>query len=459
MTQKAYIVASSMTEARKVGGMFMSLGYTYQGFHSAADCISALGDKRLSKPDVLFVEEEISGLGGIELLKLCEMGDLNIPSVISVVNERFEQALQVVHMHQVGFVIKPLNAERIEHSLQDVLEKVELTSKVRSLKSQLNENVDLPEMIGESAAMKSVTALMKRCAHSSMTVLIQGESGVGKEVVAKSLKALSERFDKPYVAINCGAIPENLVESAFFGHVKGAFTGAAEDSEGCFVAASGGTLFLDEVGELPLVMQVKLLRALQEGEVTPVGSSTAQQVDVRVIAATNKDLAALVAEGHFREDLYYRLNVLPIDVPPLRARGEDVILLANHFLHKYAYQHQTDVLKLNESAKQVLMSLPWPGNVRQLENAVYRAAVLADGSALNKNDFYFMGLENTAMLTPKSSSQWPTLEEMERQYVLKVVATCEGNLSEASRILGISRSTLYRKLPEGAQEIQKESIS
>lgn len=459
MPQKAYVVAQSITDARKIGGLLMSLGYKYQGFHNAADCIHALGDTRLAMPSLLVVDEETADIGGVELIKLCAMGDLDIPSIVAVENSRFDKALQIIHVKKATFAIKPLTIDRLKRCIEDVTEKKELSSTVQRLKTQLKEDVSVPEMIGESEVMKNITGLMERLAESSMPVLIQGESGVGKEVVARGLHKLSERYEKPFVAINCGAIPENLVESELFGHVKGAFTGATENREGAFLSAHGGTLFLDELGELPLTMQVKLLRALQEGEVTPVGSTSPISVDVRLVAATNKDLATCVANGEFREDLYYRLNVLPIDVPPLRTRGEDIILLANHFLKKYALKNQTESFKLKESAKQLLMGLPWPGNVRQLENAIYRAAIMANSQVLCKSDFYFMGLERIKPMATSGSGQWPTLEDMEKQYVLKVVATCDGNLSEAARILGISRSTLYRKLPDGAENITKESVS
>ena len=452
MTHKVYIVAQNIAEARAIGGMVMPFGATYQGFNSAASCIAALNDSKLSKPSLLIVDEKLTGLGGVELVKLCEMGHLNIPSLILVDNDRFEQALDAVSVAHADFVIKPVTEKRLHRSMREILEKTSLSTEVRRLKCQLNEGVAFPNIVGRSKSILSLLSLVERCAHSDMTVLIQGESGVGKEVIAQSLHQLSPRCKGPMVSINCGAIPENLMESELFGHKKGSFTGAVQEKEGQFQTAEGGTLFLDEISELSLTMQVKLLRALQEGEVMPVGATSPVKVNVRLVTATNKHLATCVAEGTFREDLFYRLNVLPLDVPPLRNRGTDVILLAQHFLKKYALKNQTENFSLSESAKQFLLSLDWPGNVRQLENAVYRAAVLSDSQVLSKGDFQFMTNEGiAAAMTAQNSTQWPTLEDMEQQYVGKVVALCDGNLSEAARILGISRSTLYRKLPEHEQ--------
>jgi len=321
--------------------------------------------------------------------------------------------------------------------------------------------------------MRSVVAMGERGAKANIPILITGESGVGKEVVARAIQGASERTGRPFITVNCGAIPENLVESILFGHEKGSFTGASAKHAGKFVEASSGTLFLDEVGELPLDMQVKLLRVLQEGEVDPIGSKRPTKVDVRIISATNRDLAEAVKAGTFREDLYYRLNVFPIEVPSLRQRREDIPALLEHFIKRFNAQERRNVRGATAETLDLLKTFDWPGNVRQLENSVFRAVILSDGHQLTPQDFpQISGLAPSMPVTEISalseavsdvsddesedlnvrvldrSGHLRSLEEIERDLIQFAIETYSGHMSEVARRLGIGRSTLYRKVRE-----------
>jgi len=343
------------------------------------------------------------------------------------------------------------------------------------------------DMVAEAAAMQPVVRMGRRAAASNIPVLITGESGVGKELLARAIQGASARAGRPFVTVNCGAIPENLVESILFGHVKGSFTGATDNHAGKFLEANGGTLFLDEVGELPLDMQVKLLRVLQEGEVDPVGAKRPVKVDVRIISATNKDLAKLVADGAFREDLYYRLNVFPIEAPPLRERKEDLGALVQRFVARFNAEEGRNVRGPSQASMRMLMDFDWPGNVRQLENAVFRAVILCEGDMLEPEDFpqisglkpltaandvlpgeapapandhhaaaqaVFSAVAAAADVLPQpvavfdSDGHLRQLEQIERELIELAIDHYSGHMSEVARRLGIGRSTLYRKLRE-----------
>ena len=348
-------------------------------------------------------------------------------------------------------------------------------------------------MVGTSAPMRMVKALGERAAKTNIPVLVLGESGVGKELIARAVHGASERSGRPFVAVNCGALPENLVESILFGHEKGSFTGAHAQHLGKFQEASGGTLFLDEVGELPLDMQVKLLRALQEGEIDPVGSKRSVKVDVRIVSATNRDLANAVKEGRFREDLYYRLNVFPIEAPSLRERREDVPALVEAFVRRFNVEEGKRVMGATPDTLATLCAHEWPGNVRQLENAVYRAIVLADGPYLMAHDFpaitgvlappeaethtgesAMIGAMPTVPAMADLLAEMPkeapvrflderghlrTLEEIERDLIELAINVYAGHMTEVARRLGIGRSTLYRKVREqGLEGAIKEAV-
>jgi DNA-binding NtrC family response regulator len=348
------------------------------------------------------------------------------------------------------------------------------------------------DLIANSPAMRQVLRLGQRAAQSTIPILVEGESGVGKELIARAIQGCSERAGKPFITVNCGAIPENLIESILFGHERGAFTGATEKHLGKFQEADGGTLFLDEIGELRLDMQVKLLRALQENEIDPVGAKRPVKVDVRIISATNRDLAELSRDGRFREDLYYRLNVFPVMIPPLRERREDIPALAQYFVTRFAAEENKPVAGFTAEALELLNTYSWPGNVRQLENTIFRAVVLCDADALDVVDFpqiaNAMGVtprerpqtaiaaanderapavRPVATATPSApahalaaldeSGHMRKLEELETEIIRMAIARYHGRMSEVARRLGIGRSTLYRKLKDLGLEAEAEA--
>jgi DNA-binding NtrC family response regulator len=381
----------------------------------------------------------------------------------------------------VDFVVKPVGAERLQVSLKNALKLGALEHEIRYMKRRSAGQLGFRDLASKSPDMSRVVQLAERAAKSNIPVLVEGESGVGKEVLARAIQGSSDRRGKPFVTVNCGAIPHNLVESILFGHEKGAFTGATERHVGKFVEANGGTLFLDEVGELPLDAQVKLLRAIQEGEVDPVGGKKSVRVDIRIISATNKSLLDQVKRGEFREDLYYRLNVFPITLPPLRQRREDVADLARGFLARFSAEEGKKLRGISSEALGLLSRYDWPGNVRQLENAMFRAVVLADGDELTIAEFPQIAaqMEGFDVRIPPAppplsgarqedapprivqvpvrdpnaldlvaGSDMRSLDELEREIIKFALAHYRGHMSEISRKLGIGRSTLYRKLKD-----------
>ncbi|RMI17487.1 MAG: sigma-54-dependent Fis family transcriptional regulator, partial [Calditrichaeota bacterium] len=315
------------------------------------------------------------------------------------------------------------------------------------------------DLIGSTPRMQRIFELISRIARTDTTVLIEGESGTGKELVARAIHQLSHRSEKPFVTVNCGAIPENLLESELFGHVRGAFTGAVTPKQGLFEVANQGTVFLDEIGELPVHLQVKLLRVLQDGEIKRVGSNETIRVDVRVLAATNRDLQEMVQQGAFRSDLYYRLNVIQLTLPPLRERVADIPLLAHHFLKKFAARFHKDVVEISPEALEALQRYPWPGNVRELENALERATALAVGKAVTLYDLP-PALQKPAsapppVALPPDGHPPLTLKELEKQYILEILKACNWNYEKACKQLDIGRTTLWRKLKEYRIDVER----
>jgi DNA-binding NtrC family response regulator len=422
---------------------------------------------------------------GLTVLSRARMHHPELPVIVLTAKGSLDSAVEAMRAGANDFLVKPASPERITVSIRNALKIGTLSGEVTRLKKKTENRLDFDDLIAKSSEMRQVIRLGQRAAQSNIPILIEGESGVGKELVARAIQGSSERAGKPFVTVNCGAIPENLIESILFGHEKGAFTGATDKHLGKFQEADGGTLFLDEIGELRLDMQVKLLRALQEGEIDPVGAKRPVKVDVRIISATNRDVAELTREGQFREDLYYRLNVFPIFVPPLRQRREDVPILARHFIARFAAEENKAVLGLTPEASDLIAEFSWPGNVRQLENTIFRAVVLCDGDMLDVCDFpqiaSIMGRESvvrhpaapelraaspaTAPVEPASATSIPAgspyamsatdiaghmrkLEEIETEMIRMAISRYQGHMSEVARRLGIGRSTLYRKLKD-----------
>ncbi|MDB5449257.1 MAG: tacA [Phenylobacterium sp.] len=446
--------------------------------------------------DVVLLDLVMPGISGQDTLAEMRARGFSQPVIVVTATGGIDTVVQAMQAGAIDFFIKPAAPERIIVSIRNALSMGALKGEVDRLKKHQSGRTTFQDLIGSSAPMTMVKRLGERAAKSSIPILITGESGVGKEVIARAVHGSSERAGKPFVAVNCGAIPENLVESILFGHEKGSFTGATDKHLGKFQEANGGTLFLDEVGELPLDIQVKLLRALQESEIDPVGAKRSIKVDVRIVSATNRDLGQAVKDGRFREDLFYRLNVFPIEAPALRERKEDVPALVDAFVRRFNVEEGKSVVGAAPETMAFLAAFDWPGNVRQLENAVYRAIVLADAPYLQPHDFPAIsgvaapppeaaapptGMAPTgtplagmpaALPTPQQlmndmSQDAPvrildarghlrTLEEIERDLIQLAIGIYAGHMSEVARRLGIGRSTLYRKVREqGLEDVVK----
>src|SRR5689334_2212732 len=348
-------------------------------------------------------------MGGLEVLNKIRPSHPELPMIVLTAKGGIDSAVAAMRAGANDFLVKPASPERISVSIRNQLKIGTLSGEVKQLKKKQDNKLTFDDLIASSPEMRQVLRLGLRAAQSDIPVLIEGESGSGKELIARAIQGTSARSGKPFVTVNCGAIPENLIESILFGHEKGSFTGASDKHLGKFQEADGGTLFLDEIGELRLDMQVKLLRALQEGEVDPVGSKRPVKVDVRIVAATNRDLGGMVREGSFREDLYYRLNVFPVTVPALRDRSGDIAPLSRHFINRFAAEENKQVAGLTPQASQLLERFSWPGNVRQLENTIFRAVVLCDGAQLDVCDFpqiaAAMGMETATRQTSAAGSK------------------------------------------------------
>jgi DNA-binding NtrC family response regulator len=437
------------------------------------------GEKALERlahapADVVLVDLIMPRLGGMELLARLKERHPEVEVIIMTAHGSYDAAVSAVRAGAYHFLTKPFQPpDVVPLTVAMAAERKRLLSRARELERRLEQAEQargLGGLVGESAAMREIYQEASRVAATDVTVLILGESGTGKELVARAIHERSGRRDKPFVPVNCGAIPPDLVESELFGHVKGAFTGANAAREGIFGEAHRGTVFLDELGELPLAAQAKLLRTLQEGEVRRVGSNEARRVDVRVIAATNNDLERQIAEGKFRGDLYYRLNVVPITLPPLRERREDIPLLARHFLRKHAGRVGREVRSISAEAMRLLSAHDWPGNVRQLENFVQRAMVRARGASIVPADLPFSGgqpaeepptLELAGLALPEgwagqtyAEAKSQVLGAFHDTYLKDLMRRAEGNVSEAARLAGLDRSNFRRllKRPPGGQD-------
>lgn len=392
----------------------------------------------------------MSGRDGLELLDHIKSNDPESIVIIMTAFSSVDSAIAALRKGAYDYVTKPFVNDDLLQTVKNAVKQRLLFQENRFLRRELRQKYDFSQMIGKSEALQQVFSLVQKVAGTSANILIQGESGTGKELVARSIHFNSKRADAPFLAVNCGALPESLLESELFGHTRGSFTGAVADKKGLFRSANGGTLFLDEVSEMPLALQVKLLRALQEHEVTPVGSAEAIKFDARIIAATNKRLDTEVAEGRFREDLFYRLNVVEIDVPPLRERRDDIPLLAKHFLAKNARSHNSSEKFLSDDAMASIIRYSWPGNVRELENVIERAVILS-GPEIGVDGLPSKIADSTAV-SAHAPNDRPTLEEMEQRYLLEVLASVDDDKTQAAQILGIDLSTLYRKLKRYYEE-------
>ena len=401
--------------------------------------------------DLILMDVLMCGMSGIEATRAIKSYNPAIPVLIMTAYSDVANAVEALKAGAYDYLTKPLAFDALKLALRRSLDHANLRDEVRALRHELAANVDSRNVIGQSPAMRQMLGLVSAIAPSEATVLITGESGTGKEVIAKLIHANSNRGKGPYVAVNCAALSETLLESELFGHEKGAFTGAEKRREGRFLAANAGTIFLDEIGEIPLSMQVKLLRVIQERELQRVGGDHTLKVDVRILAATNKDLALEVEEGRFRQDLYYRLNVVSLQLPPLRERHEDIPLLAMHFMKIFAERNGKMVKGFTPAAMDRLVKHAWPGNVRELENAVERAVVLLVGEYISERELppTIAEAEEESPRLARLDFANMTLEEIERLAVQDTLEQVGGNKSEAARRLGINRKTLLAKLGDG----------
>ena len=399
--------------------------------------------------DAVVTDLNMKGMNGVELCERIVQNRRSLPVIVVTAFGSMETAVATLRAGAFDFLTKPFNADQLRLSLERALRHRALEDEVKRLRLVVAGSSS-GEMVGDSAPMRDVYDLIDRVAVTDATVLITGESGSGKELVARAIHRRSERRDGPLVAINCAAMPENLLESELFGHVKGAFTDAKTSRRGLLLDASGGTLFLDEIGEMPLGMQAKLLRALEERRVRPVGGSAEVAFDARIVTATNRDLEAMTTEKTFREDLYYRINVVHIEIPPLRSRGNDILTLAQTFVARFAERHKKPVSGFTAEVASKLLAYGWPGNVRELQNSLERAVALSRFEKLTVEDLppkirdYRPGY--LVIGSAESHDDLVSLEELEKRYIARVMEIVGGNKVQATKVLGIDRSTLYRKL-------------
>lgn len=442
MNHKIAVIDDDVEMGRVVCDLLTEEGYTVSQFSSASD---ALVKFKTELPQVVITDNKMKNIDGLMFLKKIQA---DYPEVVTIMMTAFgsiDTAIEAMKLGAYHYIVKPFKNEELVLIVKRAFEKASLKKENVVLKRELTKSFSLDSIIGKSPAMLSVFEMIKLVSGAAASVLITGESGSGKELVARALHNSSDRKHKPFIPLNCTAIPENLLESELFGHVKGSFTGAVSDKKGLFEEAHGGTLFLDEIGDLSLALQAKLLRVLQDKQIRAVGGTQSKQVDVRIIAATHRDLKIMVKDGKFREDLFYRLNVIPIKVPALRERMEDVPLLVESFIAKFAAQNHSSVKGITPDAMAVLMAHPWPGNVRELENVIERAMVLSRGEWIEKTVVLDSALQEAKQNVEQLHSDRPTLEKLEERYIKMILSEVGFKKDEAAKILGVSRRTLYRK--------------
>lgn len=409
--------------------------------------------------DVVVTDLNMPGMSGIEFCERIVDSHSELPVIVITAFGSLETAVAAIRAGAYDFLTKPLDIDELTIALDRAIERRQLNEEVKRLRRQVRQrDQDHDEMIGDSPVMRELFRMIDRVASTPSSVLITGESGTGKELVARALHRKSKRSDNPFVAVNCAALPDSLLESELFGHVKGAFTDAREDKEGLFVQADGGTLLLDEVGDLPTSLQPKLLRVLEEQQIRPVGGDEQIDIDVRIVAATHRDLEERVEQGAFREDLYFRLNVIELDLPPLRERGKDVLRLAQHFVEQFADRSDHAVTGLSPEAGRALIQYDWPGNVRELRNYIERAVVLALQEHITPEDLppkvrgagrsgdQQAATDMLALQAQLGEEGMVTMEQLEARYIEFVLRQTEGNKSRAADVLGFDRTTLYRKI-------------
>lgn len=440
-----------------LASFFKQRGYKVLAFNNAEEALIEIEHKR-SEPDVVISDLKLPNMSGLDFIKRIRKSNSSLPIILMTSEGSVETAVEAIEAGAYDFVLKPLHIPQLLISVQRALFLNEVQQENSNLKSLFQEDVmGLKGVIGKSNGFKKALELAKRVSGSQANVLITGESGSGKEVIAKAVHELGDKKDGPFVAINCSAIPENLLESELFGHAKGAFTGANDKKVGLFEEANKGTLFLDEIGDLSLPLQAKLLRVLQERKVKRIGENQYRDLSARIICATHKDLRKEVAEGRFREDLFFRLNVIPIYMPPLRERKDDILPLSEYFLKKFSLMNHAQVKGFSKEAIQKLETNIWKGNVRELENAIERAVVLTNAEIICPEDLPADETYHTESATPPNAQNLginfegekpSTLDELCKKYIQYIFDKNDGAKEQTAKDLGIDRKTLYRKLKE-----------
>jgi len=480
MNSTILIADDDPVQRRLLEAMVRRFGFEAETVESGEQALDRLQAQGLPNVSLLVLDLVMPDLDGMAVLTRMRQREINVPVIVQTAHGSIEAVVSAMRAGAVDFVVKPVGAERMLVSIKNALRSDALEDELRRMKRRASGVLGFKDLRTQSSDMERIVRLGERAAKSNIPILLEGESGVGKELVARAIQGASDRRGKPFIIVNCGALPANLAESILFGHEKGAFTGANEKHSGKFQEASGGTLFLDEIGELPLETQVKLLRAIQENEIDPVGSRRPVKVDIRLISATNQNLIELVKRGAFREDLYYRLNVFPISVPPLRARRDDIPDLALRFVARFAAEEGKRIRGLSAESVALLCAYDWPGNVRQLEYAVFRAIVLAEGDELTVAEFpqiaaHVEGFSVRVPVAPApaiyahaapreivrvevrdpnvlklfdDNGNVRNINSAEAELIRFALAHYRGQMSEVARRLGIGRSTLYRKMKD-----------
>lgn len=475
MAQSILIVEDDPAQLRYIDTVVRSLGYATSAVADGETAVDRLLADDDADFDLVLLDLVLPGIDGVEVLEKVRPARPQLPVIMLTMQGGVGTVVKAMRAGASDFMIKPVSRERLQVSIENALKLQTLSGELSRISRRLTGELGFTDLIYKSSQMAGVIDLARRAAGSNIPILIEGESGVGKEMVARSIQGTGDRAGKSFVTVNCGALPENLVESILFGHEKGSFTGALEKHIGRFQEATGGTLFLDEVGELTPDIQVKLLRALQQGEIDPVGSNHPITVDVRLISATNRDLAALVEQGNFREDLYYRLNVFPVHIPPLRDRTGDIEPLVDYFVSRASIDEGKTIRGVTPEAMELLNNFTWPGNVRQLENAIFRAIVLCDEDLLGVGDFpqiaQRLGVqipEPQVSLTPgvaaspgeairalDPSGAVRPLKVVEEELIRLAIDHNAGHMSKVAKQLGIGRSTLYRKIRDLGLDVER----
>ncbi len=437
------IVDDELIVRESLGNWLKEEGYSVDSADSGLEALKKMDAK---KYDLIVADFKMPGMDGIQLLEKCKKTDPELQVLVMTAYASVDTAVQAMKQGAFDYIVKPFDPENVTRIIERALKFKMLEKENILLRKELEKKYGIDEIIGKSKKMEKVFDLIRTVADSEAVVMIRGESGTGKELVAKAIHANSKRKYGPLVALSCGALPETLLESELFGYEKGAFTGAQHSRKGRLEMADGGTLFLDEIGDISIKTQVDLLRVLQEKTIHRLGSSKPITIDVRIVSATNRNLEKAVKTGNFREDLYYRLNVVTINVPPLRDRKEDIPLLTNHFLKKFTVENSKDIGGISGETMEILMAYPWPGNVRELENVMEHAVVVSKTGVIVPEDLPENVREEIHKTEAEAAAAPKSLEESEKIHIIKILDENEWNISRSAKDLGIDRVTLYNKI-------------